>query len=315
MTHRKWLYYLEFYWSSQLGIKPYHFLTIAQCYWSVYKATSDYLMNQLFVTQQYLPHHSNQVLFSQLLPLIICSCQILPSATLCHQLWSLAFLYTIFVQFDNSEEIHFLIVIKIPQRYCWIRLHLCCQSKSDLSKLPGGGKTTLVFCMSRLLGESGNWLLILLSVSTVSGTELMIPPVSVSSVLKFSSTQLHEWTAYCRDSPNFLAPKLLPYVKEQVDYFPKWSSHFNSSVDNVWIVQDSFHLVRSLIYFSASRKLVPLSDLIDLTGHFLDISLLKVWISESMPNALFTSTWATLIVKHINRAQHPFKLDLPSLML
>ena len=46
--------------------------------------------------------------------------------------------------------------------------------------------------MSRLLGESGNWLLILLSVSTVSGTELMIPPVSVSSVLKFSSTQLHE---------------------------------------------------------------------------------------------------------------------------
>ena len=74
---------------------------------------------------------------------------------------------------------------------CWIYLHLCRECKSGLSKLPGGGKTTPAFCVSRLLGESGIWLLTSLSVSTVSSLELMIPSVSANSALKFSSFNLH----------------------------------------------------------------------------------------------------------------------------
>ena len=74
----------------------------------------------------------------------------------------------------------------------WIHLYLCCEYKSCLLKLPGGGKITLVFCVSRLLGEGGIWLLTL-SVSTVSGLELMIPSVSANSALKFSSFKLHGW--------------------------------------------------------------------------------------------------------------------------
>ena len=44
---------------------------------------------------------------------------------------------------------------------------------------------TMVFSVSRLLGESEIWLLSSLSVCTVSGLELMIPSVSANSVLNF----------------------------------------------------------------------------------------------------------------------------------
>ena len=76
---------------------------------------------------------------------------------------------------------------------CWIQLYLRRDYNSGLSKIPEGGKITLVICVSSLLGEIGIWLLTSLSVSTVSALELMTPSVSASSVLKFSSIELHEW--------------------------------------------------------------------------------------------------------------------------
>ena len=59
--------------------------------------------------------------------------------------------------------------------------------------------------------------------------------------------------------------------------------------------------------------MIPLSDLIDLTG--LAMNLLKTWINESVSNALVTSMWTALLGKHINRAQYLFKSDLLSLMV
>ena len=124
--------------------------------------------------------------------------------------------------------------------------------KSCLSKLPGGGKKTLVFCVSRLLGECGIWLLTLLSVSAVSGIDLMIPSVSANSVLKFSSFKLHKWFLSRHQvlfwQFEFPTLEFLPFVKQQVDCFPKWSNRFHSSGDNVWLVHNLFHLVIFVVH-------------------------------------------------------------------
>ena len=125
--------------------------------------------------------------------------------------------------------------------------------KSGLLKLPGGSKTTLVFCVSRLLCESGIWLLRTLGVSAVSGLELMILFVFANSVLEFSSLKLHEWVLSWQSE--FSTSKFLPCVKEQVDYyFPKWSNNFHSSGDSVWLVNNSFHQVSSLIQLLPKQK-------------------------------------------------------------
>ena len=52
----------------------------------------------------------------------------------------------------------------------------------------------MVFYVSiGLLRESGMWLLTSLSVSTVSGLELIIPSVFANSALKFSLFKLHQY--------------------------------------------------------------------------------------------------------------------------
>ena len=96
------------------------------------------------------------------------------------RIWML--LRNLFLQRDQNSSV-----------ICWIQLYLRRDCKSGLSKIPGGGKITLVVCVSRLLGEMGIWILTSLSVSTVSALELMIPSVSANRVLKFSSIKLHEW--------------------------------------------------------------------------------------------------------------------------
>ena len=85
-------------------------------------------------------YHPNQILLSQLLPLVICSCQGLPSATLCHQFQSLVFLYSISHRSEGSEEIHFSNVTRIPQQYvgfvsiCVVSSSLVCQSYQEVVK-------------------------------------------------------------------------------------------------------------------------------------------------------------------------------------
>ena len=103
------------------------------------------------------------------------------------------FFYSIFVGPWGSEKIDFSNVTKIPSNMLNLSSSAPWVQKSCLSKLLGGGKTTLVFCVSRLLGECGIWLLTLLSVSAVSGIDSMIPSVSANSALKFSSFKLHKW--------------------------------------------------------------------------------------------------------------------------
>ena len=84
----------------------------------------------------------------------------------------------------------------------------------------------MVFYVSiGLLRESGMWLLTSLSVSTVSGLELIIPSVFANSVLKFSLFKLHQYVLSRHHvlswQSKFGASKLLPYMKQYVDYFPK----------------------------------------------------------------------------------------------
>ena len=100
MVSLKWSYHLDLCWSPQLGIKSFHLLPRSQFYWLIYEVTSDYLTSRLFVTEHYIHHHSNQVLFSQLLPLAACSSLGRPSATLCHQFQSLVF----FIPFLSDLE-------------------------------------------------------------------------------------------------------------------------------------------------------------------------------------------------------------------
>ena len=74
---------------------------------------------------------------------------------------------------------------------CCTRCHLLFEYASGLLNSPGGGMTTLVFIVRRLLGESGISLFGSLMVSTVSGFELMISSTSAINVPSDSSFK--EW--------------------------------------------------------------------------------------------------------------------------
>ena len=70
---------------------------------------------------------------------------------------------------------------------CCTHCHLLFEYASGFLNSPGGGMTTLVFIVRRLLGESGILLFESLMVSTVSGLELMISSTSTINVLSDSS--------------------------------------------------------------------------------------------------------------------------------
>ena len=121
ITPPKWSYHLGLCWSPLL-VSSVRNRTISFSWKSTIlfiglRGNVWLLATQLFVTQHYVLHHSNQVLFSQLLLWVICSSLGLPSATLCHQLQSLVVLYSLLVKSEGSEEIHFSNVTKIPQQY------------------------------------------------------------------------------------------------------------------------------------------------------------------------------------------------------
>ena len=56
--------------------------------------------------------------------------------------------------------------------------------------MPGGGKTTLAFMVSKLFGQSGTSLPMSLMVSTVKGLELMMDSTSTNNVTRDSSFKL-----------------------------------------------------------------------------------------------------------------------------
>ena len=196
MAPLKWSYHLDLCWYPPLGIEPFHFLPKAQFYWLFYEATFDYLTSQL-----------STVLNSTLRTATLESGSIFTNFTMEGHLslprssfnntmsltWKSRFFVFHFCWIRRFWRNSFLQRDQNSPAICWIFVHLRREYKSGLSKLPGGGKITLVFCVSRLLDESGIWPLTSLSVYARSGMLLMIPSVSANSVLKFSSFKLHEW--------------------------------------------------------------------------------------------------------------------------
>ena len=85
----------------------------------------------------------------------------------------------------------FLHLLQNSTAICCTRCHLLFEYASGLLNSPGGGMTTLVFIVWRLLGESGILLFESLMVSTVSGLELMVSSTSAINVLSDSSFK--EW--------------------------------------------------------------------------------------------------------------------------
>ena len=98
----------------------------------------------------------------------------------------------------------FLHLCQNSSAICCTRLHLLLEYRSGFVKTPGGGMTTFVFIVNRLLGESGIWLLISLKVSTVSGLELIIDSTSAIKVLSASS--FNDWPCV------FSNPSKIPLV-------------------------------------------------------------------------------------------------------
>ena len=72
---------------------------------------------------------------------------------------------------------------------CWTLLLLLRLFKSGRENI-GGGKATLVFMVSKLLGQSGASLPISLMVSTVKGLDLMMYSTSTKNVTRDSSFKL-----------------------------------------------------------------------------------------------------------------------------
>ena len=153
---------------------------------------------------------------------------------------------------------------------------------SSFWKIPGGGKTTLVFMVRIELGDKGR-LVGSCRFSTVRGRELTIHSASDNRVLKDSSSREVEWSR---------SIAVNTFRTERI-----WRSH----TPLMWLAAGGFffqtiqsqdcsrrkELTRSWSMrlkafrhsFSAPTKFLPLSEKISLTTPRLARNLLRAWIN------------------------------------
>ena len=156
---------------------------------------------------------------------------------------------------------------------CWTLLHLCLHYKFGLWKTPGGGITTFDFVVSKLFGDKGLQPCPTLTVSTVSGRELMTASVLVMSVCRDFSSNL--WPCVCNNDASW-KNLALPYT-------PMWLGGFlfrliQSAMlfwRNTWIFVWSISLNALINSCSAPIKFGPFSECICLTFLLLGISFLR----------------------------------------